>query len=136
MLHTDRVTHGIGSNSPDDPAMASAFSNISGSNMSSLGLSLTAETYIGSHGLSLRLDGLEDANDNMRPRAIVMHGADYAEDTFVDENGYLGRSQGCPAIAQSRSDDVVTLVKEGTLLFSYFPDDAWLSSSPFLTDAP
>jgi hypothetical protein len=100
--------------------------------MSSLGLSRTAETYEGSNGYSLRLDGLEDSNDQMRNRFIVMHGASYAEDAFVDDNGYLGRSNGCPAIAASRSADVIDLVQQGTLVFSWFPDDAWLNSSPFL----
>ena len=56
----------------------------------------------------------------------------YAEDEFVDDNGYLGRSHGCPAVAMSRSAAIIDVVKEGTLIFSYFPDDAWLGSSPFL----
>ncbi|MBM4281085.1 MAG: murein L,D-transpeptidase catalytic domain family protein [Deltaproteobacteria bacterium] len=133
LLDRDHVTHGSGSNDPNDPRMASTFSNTPESHQSSLGLSLTAETYQGSNGLSLRLDGLEPSNDNVRARAIVMHGADYAEDAFVARYGYLGRSQGCPAVAQSRVVALIDLVKHGTLLFSYFPDDAWLSSSPFLT---
>jgi hypothetical protein len=132
LLVHDRVTHGIGSNSDGDPAMADAFSNTPGSNQSSLGLSRTAETYEGSNGYSLRLDGLEASNDNMRDRAIVMHGALYAEDTFVEDNGYLGRSNGCPAVAMSRSADVIDIVKEGTLVFSYFPDAEWLETSAFL----
>jgi hypothetical protein len=132
LLVHDRVTHGIGSNSDNDPSMADTFSNTPGSNQSSLGLSRTAETYQGSNGYSLRLDGLEASNDNMRDRAIVMHGADYAEDSFVDDNGYLGRSNGCPAVAMTRSADVIDIVKEGTLVFSYFPDADWLATSAFL----
>ena len=128
----DRVAHGSGSNSASNAAMASTFSNTPGSNQSSLGLARFAETYQGSHGYSLRIDGLEDSNDNMRSRAIVMHGAAYAEDQFVDDNGYLGRSNGCPAVAQSRSAATIDVVKEGTLLFSYFPDDDWLQTSTFL----
>ncbi|HEY4223344.1 MAG TPA: murein L,D-transpeptidase catalytic domain family protein [Myxococcota bacterium] len=131
LLH-DRVAHGSGSNSASDPAMATTFSNTSGSNQSSLGLIRTAETYDGEHGYSLRLDGLEPSNDNMRDRAIVMHGASYAEDDFVDQNGYLGRSNGCLAVAQSRSASIIDVVKEGTLIFSYYPDADWLASSPFL----
>ncbi len=132
LLFRGRVSHGSGSNSPSDPAMASSFSNTSGSLQTSLGLSRTAETYDGSNGYSLRLDGLEDENDAMRDRAIVMHGAAYAEDEFVDDNGYLGRSSGCPAVAMSRSEELIDLVKEGSLLFSWFPDERWLASSPFL----
>ena len=132
VVYHDRVSHGSGSNSDDDPARAARFSNTSGSMQSSLGLSRTAETYEGSNGYSLRLDGLEDSNDNMRDRAIVMHGAAYAEDSFVDDNGYLGRSSGCPAVAMSRSADLIDLVKEGTLLFQWFPDESWRQSSRFL----
>jgi hypothetical protein len=128
----DRVSHGSGSNSDDDPRMAARFSDTPGSLMSSLGLSRTAETYQGNNGYSLRLDGLEDSNDAMRDRAIVVHGAAYAEDEFVDDNGYLGRSSGCPAVAMSRSAAFIDLIKEGTLLFQWFPDDDWRASSPFL----
>lgn len=132
VLVHDHVSHGSGSNSEDDAAMAALFSNTSGSLQSSLGLARTAETYQGSNGYSLRLDGLEASNDNMRDRAIVMHGASYAEDAFIDANGYLGRSSGCPAVALSRSAALIDLLKEGTLLFSWFPDQSWRASSPFL----
>ncbi len=132
LLINDHVSHGSGSNTAGDPAMADAFSNTPGSNQTSLGLSRTAETYQGNHGYSLRLDGLEGSNDNMRSRAIVMHGATYAEDDFLAQNGYLGRSNGCFAVAQSRSAAVIDVVKEGTLIFAYYPQDAWLTSSPFL----
>lgn len=132
LLVLDRVSHGSGSNSANDPAMASDFSNTPGSNQSSLGLFVTAETYDGSNGYSLRLDGLEASNSNMRDRAIVVHGAWYAEDSFVDQNGYLGRSNGCPALAASRVTAFIDLVKDGKLMFAYFPDDAWLAGSPFL----
>ena len=132
VLVNDRVSHGSGSNSDDDPSRADTFSNTPGSLMSSLGLSRTAETYDGSNGYSLRLDGLEPSNDEMRDRAIVVHGAAYAEDEFVDDNGYLGRSSGCPAVAMSRSADLIDLIKEGSLLFQWFPDASWRSTSPFL----
>lgn len=132
VLFHDRVSHGSGSNSDDDPAMAARFSNTPGSLMSSLGVSRTAETYEGNNGYSLRLDGLEPSNDLMRDRAIVVHGAAYAEDEFVDDNGYLGRSSGCPAVAMSRSAGFIDLIKEGTLLFQWFPDEDWRAASPFL----
>lgn len=134
VLVRDRVSHGSGSNSDDDDAMADRFSNTPGSLQSSLGLVLTAETYEGSNGYSLRLDGLEPSNDNVRDRAIVVHGADYAEDAFVDDNGYLGRSSGCPAVAMSRSAAFIDVIKEGTPLWMWFPDDAWRAGSPFLAD--
>jgi hypothetical protein len=132
LLVNDRVAHGSGSGSANDDAMADSFSNIPGSNQSSLGLCLTAETYDGSNGYSLRLDGQEDSNSNMRDRAIVVHGAWYCEDDFVDQNGYLGRSSGCPAVAASRSADFIDVIKDGTLMWAYYPDQEWLDSSPFL----
>lgn len=132
VLVAERISHGIGSASAADASMAVTFSNVPGSKQSSLGLARTAEPYQGSNGYSLRLDGLEPSNDAMRERAIVVHGAAYAEDGFVDDNGYLGRSHGCPAVAMSRSAAVIDIIKEGTLLFSYYPNEAWLASSPFL----
>ena len=132
LLASHRVSHGIGSNSANDPARATSFSNVEGSNKSSLGLSRTAETYRGKHGYSLRLDGLEGSNSRMRERAVVVHGASYAEDSFASNNGYLGRSNGCPAIAASRSTAFIDIIKGGTLIFSYFPSASWLDASPFL----
>jgi hypothetical protein len=126
------VSHGIGSNHPSNAALATSFSNTSGSHQSSLGLMRTAETYYGSHGLSLRLDGLEPANSNVRSRAIVVHGAYYAEASFANQNGYLGRSHGCPAVGDSVSSSLINTIKEGTLMFSYGDDDSWLATSPFL----
>lgn len=132
LLASHRVTHGIGSSGSSNKALATSFSNVNGSSKSSLGLSRTAETYSGKHGYSLRLDGLESSNSRMRSRAIVVHGADYAEDSFSSSNGYLGRSNGCPAIAQSRSRAFINIIKGGTLIFSYYPSNAWINSSPFL----
>jgi hypothetical protein len=134
VLLRERVAHGSGSGSSSSAAMASSFSNEDGTHKSSLGLARTAETYNGSKGYSLRLDGLEPSNDAMRARAIVVHGADYVEDSFVSSNGYAGRSWGCPAVAASHARNVVDVIKQGTLVFSYFNDARWLSSSPFLSE--
>ncbi len=132
LLASHRVTHGIGSSGSSNKALATSFSNLDGSNKSSLGLSRTAETYSGNNGYSLRLDGLESSNSAMRSRNVVVHGADYAEDSFASSNGYLGRSNGCPAIAMSRSRPFIDLIKGGTLIFSYYPSNSWINSSPFL----
>lgn len=126
------TSHGIGSQDPSDLTLADTFSNISGSNMSSLGLYRTAETYDGSHGYSLRLDGLEAANDNVRDRAIVIHSADYATQDFVDTYGYLGRSEGCPAVDPAYSDDLIDTVSDGALFLAWYPDQDWIDDSPWL----
>lgn len=115
---------------------ARAFSNVSGSLQSSLGLFRTAETYVGRHGYSLRLDGLEDGvNDRARERAIVMHGADYATAGFAAEHGRLGRSWGCPAVDPKVNRALIDTIRGGTAVFAYYPDAGWLSDSSYLACA-
>jgi hypothetical protein len=129
LLFSELVAHG--KNTGADRARH--FSNREGSNQSSLGLFRTAETYRGKHGYSLRLDGLEPGiNDAARDRAIVMHGADYATDSFVAKHGRLGRSWGCPALDPAISADVIDTIAGGTLLFAWHPDGDWQEESRFL----
>ncbi|MDQ3191026.1 MAG: murein L,D-transpeptidase catalytic domain family protein [Bacteroidota bacterium] len=111
---------------------ADKFSNILNSNKSSIGFYLTAETYSGKHGHSLRLDGMEASNDAARNRAIVMHGADYATFDFIKKHGRLGRSQGCPALPPIISAKVINLIKEGSCLFIYYPSEEYLNNSLLL----
>lgn len=129
LLFEEHVSHGRGSGK----ALATMFSNTAESNQSSLGLYRTAETYIGKHGYSLRLDGLErGVNDRARARAIVMHGAEYVNAAAAKANGYLGRSLGCPALRPEITRQVIDSVKNGGLLFAYYPDTNWLNSSSYL----
>ena len=111
------VSHGQGSD-PDHDGIADTFSNISGSKMSSLGTFVTAETYYGKHGLSLRLDGLDDANSLARDRAIVIHGADYV----FPGGTKIGRSWGCPALEQAVAADLIPRIAEGTLIYTRGPE--------------
>lgn len=111
------VAHGVGSD--DGNGNAVRFSNIEDSKMSSPGLYLTAETYSGSHGYSLKLDGIESTNSNARDRYIVLHGADYVNDRYVRDNGRAGRSWGCPAVDQKLSKDLIDKLKEGSLYYIY-----------------
>lgn len=128
LLHTV-VSHGKNSGM----LMAETFSNKPESNQSSLGFYKTAETYQGKHGYSLRLDGLEKGiNDQARNRAIVIHGADYAREEVAKMAGRLGRSLGCPAVPTELSDDVIDLIKDGSLLFIYAQDQTYLSQIPLL----
>ena len=123
------VAHGQGSggNTPTQ------FSNTDSSHQSNVGLLKTAETYSGKHGYSLRLDGLEPGfNDNARPRAIVIHGADYATQDFVDRHGRLGRSWGCPAVDGAVSRRLIDAIKGGSLVFGYYPKADWLERSRYL----
>jgi hypothetical protein len=129
ILHYGYVSHGRNSGE----LMAQKFSNVSSSYMSSLGFYLTGETYQGKHGYSLRLDGLEKGfNDKARERAIVIHGADYANENFIKQTGRLGRSLGCPALPHEIAGDIINMIKENSLLFIYGQDQSYLSQSTFL----
>ncbi|WP_111670452.1 murein L,D-transpeptidase catalytic domain family protein [Algoriphagus litoralis] len=123
------VAHGRNSGN----LMAEKFSNQPESYQSSLGFYKTAETYQGKHGYSLRLDGLENGfNDKARARAIVIHGADYANEEFAKSTGRLGRSLGCPALPSALSAEVIDLIKEGSLLFIFGQDEDYLSRSELI----
>lgn len=112
---------------------AENFSNIPGSYESSPGFYVTGETYIGKHGLSLILDGLESGiNDKARARAIVIHGADYVSADFIRNNGRLGRSLGCPAVPVELSEDIIKTIKGGSCLFIYAPQPSYTSNSPII----
>lgn len=129
LLFHEHVAHGRGSGAN----MATAFSNVPESNQSSLGLFRTGEAYIGKHGLSLRLDGLERGiNDRARERAIVIHGADYVNAATARTQGRLGRSLGCPAVRPEISKPLINAVKDGGLLFAYYPEQSWLEASAYL----
>jgi hypothetical protein len=129
LLFNELVAHGR--NSGDN--MATKFSDAMESRETSLGLFRTADTYVGHNGYSLRLDGLEPGfNGNARERAIVMHGAPYVDANIAKANGRLGRSWGCPALREAVARQVIDTVRGGGVIFSYYPDPAWLKTSKFL----
>lgn len=112
---------------------ASSFSNKSGSNKSSPGFYITQETYIGSNGYSLKLNGIEKGiNDKALKRAIVMHGADYVSESYIEAQGYIGRSEGCPAVPVREADDIIDAIKNGSCLFVYVPNKHYTSRSVIL----
>ena len=116
VLYVTHVAHGRNSGGN----YATSFSNKNGSYQSSLGFYRTAETYNGGNGYSLRLDGLEKGiNDLARPRAVVIHGADYANEEFIKSTGRLGRSFGCPALPQELNKPIINTIKDGSLIFIY-----------------
>lgn len=113
--------------------MATAFSNVPHSNQSSLGFYVTGETYVGSKGYSLRLDGMEDPfNGNIRSRAVVVHGAKYVSESWIRSYGRLGRSQGCPALPTDICHEVIDAIKGGTAMFAYYPDDTYMKTSRYI----
>jgi len=133
MLFDEYVAHGEGSQDPNDIRMANDFSNVSGSHMSSLGMMRAAETYYGSWGYSLRLDGLDGSyNDAVRPRAIVIHPSDYSTASFVNTYGYTGRSWGCPAVDPAISADLIDTISYGALVLTYAETNGFLSGGRFM----
>ncbi len=121
-LFNTLVAHGKGTGE----VVATAFSNINGSEQSSLGFYRTGRsTYVGKHGLSLKLQGLDPGfNTNAEKRSVVVHGAEYVCDDFVRKHGHLGRSQGCPALPVAETAAIVQVIKGGSLLYLHGPAEA------------
>jgi hypothetical protein len=129
LLFKEIVAHGrnTGEN------LAERFSDEMNSHQSSLGLFVTSDTYVGSNGYSLRLDGMEPGfNGHARDRAIVMHGAAYVNAALAKSQGRIGRSWGCPALREAVARDVIDTIRGGGVVFSYYPDQTWLKTSRFL----
>lgn len=129
LIRKSLVAHGR--NSGD--VFAKSFSNNPNSHKSSLGFYLVGETYQGEHGLSVRLDGMENSfNNEARDRAVVIHSAPYVSQQFIQANQHLGRSFGCPALPEDGFANVVDKIKDGSCLFIYYPDQKYLSGSKYL----
>ena len=116
-VETYRVAHGSGSD-PGHTGFLDRFSNRFGSEATSDGAYMTADTYHGKYGLSMKVHGLDWTNNNALARAIVIHNAWYAEPEMVDIHGKLGRSQGCFAVGERELDKVFTLLGEGRMIYA------------------
>jgi hypothetical protein len=129
LLFHELVAHGRKSGEN----MATLFSNLNESHATSLGLFRTQQSYLGQNGYSLRMEGLEPGfNDNAFDRAIVIHGAPYVSPVLARANGRIGRSLGCPAVRPAIAHRLIDSMKDGQLLFSYYPDQRWLKSSSYI----
>lgn len=102
--------------------LANTFSNKASSFMSSPGFYITGPTYEGKNGYSLKLEGVESGiNDNAFERGIVVHGAPYVSQDLVNAQGYIGRSQGCPAVPVQYAESIINTIKNGSCLFIFHP---------------
>jgi len=129
LLNTSLVAHG--KNSGEN--YATRFSNEPGSLSSSFGFYTTGETYYGKHGYSLRLHGLEqEYNGNALKRFIVIHGAWYVSQKFIDGQGRLGRSWGCPTLPLDTAAEIIDLIKGGGCVYIHADDPTYLENSIFL----
>lgn len=112
---------------------ATNFSNTVNSLQSSLGFYVTGETYYGKNGLSLFIDGMEKGfNTKARERYVVIHGADYAEPSFIDRLGRLGRSYGCPAVPNTVAKDLIGAIKGESVVYIHKDDKNYLENSTLL----
>ncbi|MBA3674168.1 MAG: murein L,D-transpeptidase catalytic domain family protein [Chitinophagaceae bacterium] len=132
ILFNTYVAHGQNSGRE----FANNFSNTHESLASSPGFYVTKETYTGSKGYSLRLEGEEAGiNDNALSRGIVMHAAPYVNEGLAKARGFIGRSWGCPAVAPELSQAIINKIKNGSCLFLYTPNKKYISSSRILKEA-
>ena len=111
------VAHGRGSD-PAHTGWLERFSNEPRSNATSAGTYRTDAAYLGAHGHSIRLEGLDPTNSNAATRAIVVHGAWYVSGEIIGRCGMLGRSEGCFAVAHTSLDEVLTRLGPGRLIYA------------------
>jgi hypothetical protein len=117
-VDTRLVAHGSGSD-PDRSGWVERLSNEPGSNASSRGAFVTGEGYIGKHGQSRRLVGLDPENSLAESRGIVIHAASYVNAAMAAAQGRIGRSQGCFAVAVDAIDEVLDRLGPGRLLLAW-----------------
>ncbi len=115
ILYKTYVAHGQKSGRE----FATQFSNIPESFQSSLGFYETATTYNG-------------INNKAEERAVVIHGAPYVSESFINSHGYLGRSWGCPALPEHLNRPIIDKIKNGTCLFIYKDNNSYLNNSRLL----
>ena len=129
LIYRSLVAHGL--NTGGD--YAEDFSNKPGSLQTSIGFYVTGDDYYGRHGEALKLNGVDTLyNDRAESRHIVIHGAWYCSEKFIDEYGRLGRSWGCPVLPLEISSEIIDAVKDGTCLFAYADDDEYMEESIYL----
>jgi len=111
------VAHGRGSD-PSRTGWLERFSNEPHSNATSAGAYRTDSFYMGAHGPSIRLEGLDATNSNAFSRALVVHAAWYVSEEILGVSGVLGRSQGCFAVAGSSLPEIMTHLGPGRLIYA------------------
>jgi L,D-transpeptidase catalytic domain len=129
LLFQTYVAHGQNSGKE----YAEKFSNRPHSFQSSPGFYVTMDPYMGSNGYSLKINGVEKGiNNNALRRDIVIHGAGYVNENLIHQQGYIGRSWGCPAVPLGLHYKLIETIKNGTCLFIYPGQSAYLQKSAVL----
>jgi len=129
LLYNTYVSHGKNSGTE----FAKSFSNKTDSHKSSLGFMITGDTYAGKNGYSMYFEGVETGiNNNVRKRAIVMHGSKYVNEERADEGNTMGRSFGCPAVPYKEHKAIIDAIKGGSCFFAYADDKLYIGASQVL----
>ncbi len=116
-VESHAVAHGRGSD-PAHSGYLNHFSNSFGSLASSNGAYITADTYEGKYGTSMKVRGLDWSNNNAEARAIVIHNAWYAEPDMIAVHGKLGRSEGCFAFSRASQWQVMNRLHDGRMIYA------------------
>jgi hypothetical protein len=116
-VNSHLVAHGRGSD-PSHSGWLERFSNEPHSYATSAGAYRTDHMYVGGHGQSIRLEGLDASNSNAAARAVVVHGAWYVSEAMARDHGVLGRSEGCFAVAPSSLHEILAALGPGRLIYA------------------
>ena len=111
------VAHGRGSD-PGHTGWLEHFSNDQGSNATCAGTFRTDGFYVGAHGRSIRLSGLDASNSNALGRGIVVHSAWYVSPDMARSHGVLGRSEGCFALSTASLEDIMARLGPGHMIYA------------------
>ncbi len=130
IIYNTYVAHGRNSGAD----LPKSFSNANSCNKSSLGFLVTAETYTGHNGYSMRFDGQERGiNDNVRMRDVVMHGSLYVNAERAKNGTMMGRSFGCPAVPAEECAKIINTIKGGSCFYIYSADAYYTHHSSILS---
>ena len=133
LLAQHLVTHGVKSNDPQHPTMATSFSNVSGSNKTSLGTYIVGNKYNGSFGYSAYVRGLEAGfNDHANARAIRIHEYENVDAAAIDKYHNISNTEGCFGINKTHAHTMIDMIKSGSVLLAYADDPAFLAGSKFI----
>lgn len=116
IIYSTFVAHGKGSG---NHSIATIFSDVPGSLCTALGKYKVGENYIGKHGDSYKLIGIDKTNKNALERAIVIHSAWYAEEDFIKKNNRCGNSWGCPAVSPKALEKLKSYLTTNTIVWIY-----------------
>ena len=89
---------------------ATNFSNEEGTLKSSLGAYVTENTYYGTYGYSLVLNGLDKTNSNAKKRKIIFHSTKKMKTKW---------SWGCFALPEKNTRKIIDKIKGGCLVYVY-----------------